>query len=374
MFDYHDIGRSIDTAQWKVSNSDTNLIDPVMGGHPSIFYNKMVGMEETKESVSMERGTLLHRYIEKPNEFIISEDNKPTKQIADLVEHLFDYFHKEKFKEDATFMQLLSKDIAIQMEENELYNEILTKIIGPYSSEQFQLFIRLFPFSRETVGYNKVHKLPTVLAAFNTLGTKYYQFLKEANGLIILDKATKAIINRCYDSIYNHPIASQLVLQPYLNATSELEIFWQHQVFNENIVIGRKAKIDRVIVDFDKKHLIIVDPKTTSDDVSKFNLFPYGAYYKYQLDRQISTYAEAWFEDNKIKRIDRDSWKVDGYNIVVQTTHEKAPCIVFKHPSYYYGEVKSHLLMNRIGFHIKSKIWNTTMEEQQNGFIQLIHS
>jgi len=370
MIGYHDIGKSTDPKEWIISHSQLNLLDPLIGGHPTSFFSAMLEGQK-KETPSMERGTLLHSYLENPKEFIISEQNKPTPQIALLIETFFNLYTKSGWKNNSVFLAEVDLKQQIDSDSLEAFKVFYPFVYNndlPLPSdwknnvlEDFVLFVKCFRFSRKDSAYNSSHKEPTVIKAFmENIG--YYEFLKQANGLIILDKATKNILTNCYNSVSKHPFASKLLFEPNPNAFNEQEIFWTAYI--GNTTIKRKGKIDRYIINQFDRTVKIIDFKTTAYPVQNFRNLD-GAYHKYKLGRQLANYEIGLKESNE----ELEKYNFEHYNVVVQTTGEN-PTMVYKtdfHNIYQYSlEIIS--LQKRLGFHINNNIWHITMEEQEKGF------
>jgi hypothetical protein len=126
------------------------------------------------------------------------------------------------------------------------------------------------------------------------------------------------------------------------------------------IVLHRKAKLDKQIVNPYSRTLTVVDYKTTAYPVSSF-ASPDGAYYRYKLGRQLVSYADAFFSNNL--SFNSGEWKTELFNIVVGTI-DPYPVMVYKTNLYNYKD-ELIKLEERAAYHIKNNQWKITMEEAQ---------
>ncbi len=343
-----------------VSHSLLNLLDPEIGGHPTKVKNAILNNIQL-DSKSLETGTLLHDWMEREGSFAIEELDKPSGQMATFAEVFYELYFLEKWKEDLDFIPKISASLILQLEEQFQIHKIYSDLFNAKAdSDQFNLFGRLILYARAKAEVNKQLTIPKVLEKFEKECLPYIAFLKENTGKIILDKATKNILINCKQSINNHPFAA--TLRDTCNL-KEVELFWQEEI--SEITLNRKAKVDRMFVDLENKVLTIVDFKTTSKPISDFDN-EWGAYFKYKLGRQLENYAQGYF---KSQGITDEKWTVNLYNIVVQT-NDTFPCAVYKTD---YGDFEFDLteILFRMVKHIKLGIWDITLPEIENGFIQI---
>lgn len=360
---YHSIGKSSNPSEWIVSFSSLCKLDPVLGGHPKIFFKYMME-EDGKTTPSMELGNLLHDWIHRKDQFIITDRNKPTEKLAQIAECFYNLYTKEGYKNDEGFLEYCTENYSIEIHVLEKYKEMYFEIGHNIDSEdEIKLFIYAFRYSRKTVGYNKKLLEETVIDQFIPDGVPYVNFLQKASGKIILTPSERDIITNCYESLKRHPLGNKLFFE--LEGQHEQELFWQEEI--NGVIINRKAKLDKLIVDHETKTLIIPDLKTTNYPVSLFATGENCSYNKYNYGGQLVSYAQGWLKTNNIS----EQWKIHLFNVVVQTNNE-FPVIVYK-ISDPDSKIKNRLkrLLERLAFHIKTNNWELTMEEIQNEYIQL---
>lgn len=364
---YYNIGKSNNPAEWTVSHSSLNKLDPTLGGHPKIFFKSMME-DQGVTTASMENGNLLHDWIERKDQFIVEEQDKPTDKLAEIAKNFYELYIKEGYKTDSMFASFCTQSYKIEIEDLQKYREMFINLHQrPPMEDEIKLLIYAFRFSRLAAAYNKGLKEGTVLDQFRPLGLPYVSFLKKANGKIILKSADRDTLFNCHESLRRHPLAYDLLFEQ--QGEHEVELFWQEEV--DGININRKAKLDKVIADFDKKIIIIPDLKTTSFPVSLFATGENCSYKKYNYGGQLSSYAVGWARANKILETFHE-WDVRLYNIVVQTNSE-FPVMGYKLSKQVMQQKLWNLeiLTERLAFHIKTNNWDLTKEEIDNGAIEI---
>jgi hypothetical protein len=307
-------------------------INPEQGGSPTKYQDFLNSNREFKTTLSLERGNLVHLYCEHPEEFIVSDVVKPSDISARWAEQVYKTYTSE-----------------IDLE---------THILNIRDKFQFHKNIK-----------DKVK----ALEKWNKESESYYQFLKVADGKIAMDPATHHIVTNCIKSLHAHEKADQLLFhkEDFSNVEyfNELEIYWKEAIEIEfrgrrfMVEVPCKAKLDRVIVDHDKKFIKIPDIKTTSVAVSQFQQsFQYYRYY-----RQHKFYRRALYMYLKDKIKDIGSYTVDSYNIVVETVN-RFEVAIFPISQFWLLEGAREVtsLLGRIAWHMNTNIWNMTMEEYNN--------
>lgn len=334
--------------------------------HPLKFVKYITG-EDSITTPSMTKGDLFHAWLEHRNNFIVSDLDKPAEKLAEFVDTFYKHYLLEEYKLDHMFNEYCKKDYGITMEDLNAYKDIFIALNGKSpNDEETKLIIYSLRYCRDEVefggrlGVKSAWKEGTVIEKFK-LQVPYLRFLMDSKGKTILTKNEKSILENCKESVARHPFANHLLFE--LEGQNEVELFWEETI--NGILIRRKAKVDRIIVDKLNKKLIIVDPKTTAYSV---NDFPEGSYKKYKYGGQLNSYADGWFKTNKINP---EGWTIELYNIVVQTTDEY-PCKVFQTLVYRNssGELCDYRI-DQLKFdlieHIKTQDWNITIEEKRNG-------
>lgn len=363
MVSYHSIGNVNDIV---VSSSSLNAIDPEVGGHPTKFL-AFFGEEERITTPSMERGDLLHLWMEHEDKFAVAEIDAPTEQMLKFSDAFYNLYFKEQYK----IREGITESVNVSVDDMFKIHKIYEGFFGKKANEgEFDLLTACVFLARRDAEVNKAWKQDTILEKFENLCVPYINFLQKADGRIVLSKPTKEILIGCHESIKAHPTVRELLdqLKPgdgkYIG--KEVAFFWEVGI--GGIQMKRKAKLDTIYADFDKKVLTINDYKTTSYPVSQFNS-PTGAFHKWKLGRQLVSYTEPFA---KTHDVNLDTWKVNLNNIVVQTT-ENYPCIVYNIGFSMRHECKQDLnkVLHRVAYHIKENKFDLTMEEYLHGHIEI---
>lgn len=386
MFDYH--------------RNNGSITDPIFSHsgycrleqHPQ-EYVKYATQEEKIQTPSMERGDLLHAWLQHKDSFVVSELDKPTASLANFVEKLHELYVLKGYANESRFVEYCKSDYSVDVECMAMYQDIFINIHHKVAvGDELKVLIYVTRFAREEAefggkpGNKGAHKEPTVLENLKK-GLEYLNFLTNSSGKIIMTKVDKNIVVNCNESLKKHPLANRLLFE--LDGLVEHEMFWEENI--DGILIKRKAKADKIIVDYNNKVLTVIDPKTTSKPVGTFALGDHSPFNLYKYGRQLESYADAWFKTNP--EVIRAEWKVQLFSIPVQTT-DPFPTIVYKisplivhtaidamnptitlHPyTISYNKFQNELdrLNKRAAFHVKTGNWNLTMEEQMNeGYVEI---
>ena len=204
----------------EISNSDLGELKI----SPRRFLMRKQQEMQTK-SGAMQLGTLIHMFTLEPDKFIMA-DVEPVG--GKMGEYIKAYFELEKGG----------------MEESKIADLAYTHS-----------------------GYKPTHSKPaTVLKSFKNKqeNIDFYEFLKAADGKISLTSKDKQIIEGCLTSLKGHVTANKLL---FSEPEGKVEIFSEHEIYFEQERVKCKSKLDRLIVDHDKKTVTVVDLKTTSSQV-----------------------------------------------------------------------------------------------------------
>jgi len=258
--------------QYGISNSSLKYLNPEEGGSPLRFKNFLDNKADKWESTSLERGTLLHSWVEDPSKFIVEDIDKPSSPYDKVAEYI------------STLDQSQNLDSAI---------------IAKFRADNFY----------------KSWKDETILTKFKENCTEYLKFLNKRDGKIVMTKATKEIVDSCKQSILNHPLANNLLFNIERTAPSEDIMYEDYEKFNELEFYWNyndmplKSRIDRLLIK--DNHAVLVDLKTTSYAKSFFKT---GSFESYRYYRQMAFYV------NAIRTNMPHITNIEVYMVVVETT------------------------------------------------------
>ena len=323
-----------------VSNSSLNYIDPETGGNPRLFRKFLDGQLDEKPSKSFEIGTLIHEELLEPGKLDIVPDNTPGPKTQDILDALWVRLYQDVPEED---MAAMDRTVSLSDLGEGTWESVIPADFYPKYGLQTKI--------------NRIVKD----------GTDYWKALFSHRGKKIVDPATWHIVQGCIESIKMHGAAEQLICQQgfgtFDEAMEEMEITFDIQwpgSDNDFVTIPIKAKIDRVLFDHENKHITLVDLKTTSKPIGRFE----ETVAMYHYHRQLAWYRmclETAYPDYRV---------TECYIVAVQTNKEY-PAEVFKIDESYLTvgveEYEQHL--DRIGFHLSCGNWGNSMETQQ-GMIQ----
>jgi hypothetical protein len=186
----------------------------------------------------------------------------------------------------------------------------------------------------------------------------YFEFLKEAEGKIMLTHDDYEKANLCKQSLALNDMANSLL---WWSGThyNEQEVYFEYEG------VDCKSKIDKIVIDDDNKKIKLVDLKTTSKNV--YNFGKSVEYYDY--DRQLYFYTQAVraFLGDKYK-----DYEIECYFVVVQTTslNESAVYLVSE-GILERGKEKFTNLFNRLKFHLDTQNFEVPIEFQEKGYMTL---
>lgn len=341
-----------------VSHSSLNALEE----HPLNFREMIEGSkEDIKVTPSLERGDLLHKWLENPEEFVFAELDKPSPQMSLFAEAFNTLYFKEGWKTHEGFMLIVEKPLSIDLKDIFIVQELFTSFTGQKANdEQIQILARCILYAREVAEVDKRLTDSTIFKKFESDCTPYLRFLQNAGNRTIVNKNDKQILINSHHSLQSHPIAKNYLGNDF---QKELEIYWTE--IHDEVIIERKGKIDKF--KFENGKLTIVDIKTTSYPISNFKE---GAYKKWNLGRQLYSYATGY--TLSVHGVNSVITEIELINIVVQT-NKNFPTAIFKvsDTELVNLEHSYNNVMKRVAFHIKNQIWDMTMEEATEGFIMI---
>jgi len=331
-----------------ISNSSLAKINPEQGGSPAKFKKEILDRDvEDAPKPSFENGKIIHKYVEDPNNFVVSDLTKPSDMMVAWVERAF-----------ASFPETITA--------TNFYDQIsLIKEVALYVREG---------------AYSKM-KDETVTEKFWKEGSDYISYLfLEKSDKIILSPSQQDKIFGAVESIENCPGAYNLLFkEPEFGSTeiqkNEEPIMWERKVYvpdiEEPFSMNMKSLIDRFTLKFVDKvaKVKLIDFKTTSRPILTFPTY----FESYRYYRQLAFYREAIvnyiyqnFPDFK------GSIDFDYYMVVVETTGQYE-CKVFKPADDWIreGNAEMESLLIEIGYHQATGQWDRTREEVERGYIEL---
>jgi uncharacterized protein YnzC (UPF0291/DUF896 family) len=328
--DYFKIGNQHDLY---VSASSLKHLSPQDGGCPQKFLDFVNGDLEQKESASLDRGNLVHKFAESPEEFIVSDVVEPSEM-----------------------------GVKWTLEVKKLIDEKGTDIYE--DDESVAIILK----AKENVGaYKNIKKVEVIVEKFQKECEDYLNFLYKADGKIAMTPATRKIVEACNNSLYSNLHINSLLFNKLGNFEEfkELVIIWTRNL--DDVAIKMKAKLDDVTVYHDEKVIHINDIKTTSKALS---LFQYE-FRNYRIYRQMAFYVEAI--RHRFSDLILAGYKIRINLCVVETVgyFNSAP-VTLSNDWVQKGEREIKDLLRRVLYHQKSGNWTESMEVQVNsGYMEL---
>lgn len=373
MEDYYSVGTREEPV---ISNSSMNYLNPESGGSPLLFLSFFDKKdEEKKEKFSLEKGQLLHTYIEHKEDFGISKVTKPTDMLGIFVDELY------KTIQNIDFIDLSSIDSSITTEKKQkgAIEAVIQETTAAYSdlAELLKIntdnLIKLFRFARVQNNSYSSYGESTLINLFKNKGYEYFKELKSLEGKIILDVPTKTAIDGAITSLYTNSKIKSLLnldeepLPDYIEIIKEKPIYFAIDLFINDELVHIKCKIkpDHLRINHKKKHIHEIDLKSTMN-ISRFYCGDYPSFEKYHYDRQHSFYGTGIHEKYP-------DYTISHMNIVVETAGFFQSEIFNIDTSYLIKGRKEYTdIIYRYAWHKVNNLWDKSMESYlNNGIITL---
>ena len=208
----------------RTSSSSLKQIDIESGGSPLKYKDYMDNIDnESEETTSLYRGSMIHKYCEDPDSFKVSECEKPSGSIPGIIEAMV--------QAGSEFT-----DISLQY-----YNTYGPNLYASWSREK------------------RIAKLRD-----GGKSEDYYNHLMLGKESVILTKAEKQMMDGVRESLMSNDQIKHFLTSDEFE--SEKDILWEYN--SEYGVVERKSRLDKVKITEDVIH--IVDIKSTSLPVRNF--------------------------------------------------------------------------------------------------------
>lgn len=365
-----------------ISNSALSCINPEQGGSIRKFLNFFSGEGERKNSLSLEKGKLIHKYIENKDAFVLSELVEPTEMMSKLIKECVTIAINKGPQLNGVDTNIVSKNKAEKNRATEVleiqsYYEKLSNLLEVSVEDS----IRIFRVARERTQSYMSQGEGTVLnnIVSKKLETDYIKFLKKSNGKIILSKDVKTAVEGAVQSLYNHPLVSKLLrlqqddgvedVNPDEIVYRELPVYWTDNVplvgFQERIQVECKALLDRLVINHVLKTITLTDLKSTADCIYLFQV----AFERYRYYRQVAWYTRAinfWFK-LLYPNLNLQEYKLVVNIIPVETTGLFLTGVYRVDQTWLFkGTTEYRNLMERYAWHKATGEYIYSKEEHQN--------
>lgn len=325
MKDYYDVKA--------VSNSSLSWFKD----SPKIFKLKFDGELEEPAQSYFEKGQQIHMYILEPEEFDKEYTFLNYERPKSAQQKLFceTFARKKKGSVNEKLLEAYKKAYATK----ESDEKVLEK--AKQLKKQYEEFIKFIKISHV---YTKV--LPTsMLDQFNRIKIN----LRDHR------KARELLFNDEHNVFGN---SDKLFIK------NEFPIYWKYPNGLEC-----KSLIDRIIIDYEKKKVTLVDLKTT------FHLYKFKEKVdEYSYHRQLAFYWMAiyWYFSNELK-ISLDDWEKETY-IVAVGTNEPYEVKVFLVRSTKLDEGANEImpLMDTLKWHFDNNLWEYDVKYYNNILVETI--
>lgn len=235
---YFDMG---DERTLYVSNSSLSLINPAQGGSFLRFKRYMANQIEKAESRSLEKGKLVHDYVENPHEFVLDDAVRPSDAITSVIYYV-------------------------------LTNTVRTE--GPEKLLDYQEKILE---GCQLIKYGQGWKEETRIGKVAE-GEHFFQHLITTSGKKMVTEDLKKTLEGVRTAIQNSEMREHIIDQKPSQYTFDEAVAegYEHFIVKEFAIafllddVLCKALLDYLHIDFKNKTITIRDTKTTSKPVSLF--------------------------------------------------------------------------------------------------------
>lgn len=346
--DYYSLGTSDDIV---ISSTSLKYIDPESGGSPRKFMKFFEEpIEERKESKFVEMGVQIHKFIESPEEFVISDIEKPTEMMCTWVNSV-----KKLIDEEPNILDLLPS----LKKEDAVISELELTTIGDVAIQ-----------AKEDTGvYSSLKDLAKIRKKFYDEGIAYLLSLYKTDGRIVLTKEVGARVIGAKESLYNNANTRALLFNNEEEDVEEFNEFihvWVRLI--QGLPIRFKMKVDRLIVNHKLQKITIIDLKTTSVALSLYK----WTFKSSKTYRQLSMYGLG-VRDLLSEYIDK-GYTVN-YVICAVETMDLYECEAFLIEEgdtwIQQGNNEIEQLLGRVIYHMNTGNWVNPMEVQVEGCMRL---
>lgn len=194
----------------------------------------------------------------------------------------------------------------------------------------------------------------------------YWNALNDSKGKSILTPKEEFIIENCVQSVLNHKTANALLsVDPADTHTilTEHDMKWSLKEFDFTM----RSILDRAVIDTENKVVNIIDLKTTSKNVHKFNY----SYENFSYYRQMAFYGHAmmWYIENVLKE-DRKDWHLTTTIIAVQTSGFYETVVYAPAPEdMQIGHYEIFNLLTELNWHFENDLWDYPIDYYISGGI-----
>ena len=311
----------------RISNSALSCIDPETGGHPEKYWDFINGKFK-QESDSLALGDLIHKSLLE-NHQMVACHALPGEAIKSIVDTYI--YNLYEVQEEQHFDLTTHKTLLLQL-------------------------IRSY-------GYYNNRKDETVLDLVIKEGGDYFNFVLAHKGITVISSEWLSIIEKIRANTLKEPMMELLhpTLSGRLQVFTEKEVYFElasRNYLSQLEVFECKAKIDRLIIDHERRSYKLIDLKSTS---SLLELFPLSVE-KYKYYRQMSFYLQACHQ------IVPPGYTLEGVYLVAIETTNYCRSRLFKLDTDYLdkGERDWRSLLRRVSYHYATNNWVNLWEELYN--------
>lgn len=334
--DYYSVGSKEDIV---VSSSSLQYIDPEQGGSPKAFIEFLEsGSEETP---AMKTGTLIHLYHEDPDNFKVAEVLKPSEKLGQIADYVID-----RIKQGEIYSSSLIQDGIVEVNYYANRWKNIDKLVDEVISATDAYIQEVVTAKENNQVFLTTTQLEPVTEAIEALSAH-----PKAKGFI-LNKDCDISNRKVYTELERYGVFTGVVQE------DDLETEFQ---------VRYKAKIDKLIIEFDKKEVNVIDLKTTSKGAYIYSENNFG---KYKTYRQISFYDLAVRDFLIELGYDPNEFKFN-YFITVVETNKTRQCVVYRVSKKWIAKGTSEIktLIARIAWHKRTGNWSYSSEEVANDYI-----
>nr|DAH77679.1 MAG TPA: Exodeoxyribonuclease 8 [Caudoviricetes sp.] len=292
------------------------------------YLKEMLDGREGLKASFLDKGTMIHEYILQPEEF--------------WKDYIILDFAVPKVKQQKTLLEFYST----------------ARLVDPFASEDHILLMSYeAAYNNNKSEEKKIQEAKELVELYQN----YIEYFRNKDSKKVISFADLNMLKAIKENMENHKKANELLFKypETFEVHNEFHINWEYPNASTLGDLPCKSLLDRVMIDYTNKKIILVDIKTTAD-IYNFK----HSIEEFDYCRQLAYYwlAIHWYFKNELK-LNIEEYEYETYIIAVQS-HDGYEVRVFKFNPETIEErlVTIDYAIKRIAWHKNNDLWDHMKE------------